>query len=399
MTQQLRAWWSHRQGLDGALAGASAAEVLARTGWARAVGGSGSYLTLFARAGLSRAAIDAAAAGGRVRELPSARGCTYVLPAADFAVGLTVGTGAPAGELAAAVTHLGVTENEIDELCAALVQVLDAAPDPLGPAALKKELGAAVRSLGEAGKKRGTSTTLPLALGLLQARGQIFKIAVNGRFDEQRFGYRRWSPSPLAAPLDADSALATLAERYFTWAAPASLKHFRWFAGCTAAAAKQAVAGLELVPIGVGDLLLPAVLRSEFEAFTAPREPQYALVSWIDGIHLLHRELTRLLDPSDAARPEPASGSAEKRGGRTLGDLADPPCQIIVDRGRIVGLWEYDPGLERIVHQLFIPADDAVLAAVARTEEFIREQLGDARGMSLDSPAARAPRIAALAGQ
>lgn len=80
MTEQLRAWWSHRQGLDGALAGASAAEVLARTGWARAVGGSGSYLTLFARSGLSREAADAAAAAGEIRELPSARGCTYVLP-------------------------------------------------------------------------------------------------------------------------------------------------------------------------------------------------------------------------------------------------------------------------------------------------------------------------------
>lgn len=391
MTEQLRAWWSHRQGLDGSLAGASAAEVLARTGWARAVGGSGSYLTLFARSGLSREAADAAAAAGEIRELPSARGCTYVLPQVDFAVGLAVGAGAPAGELAAAITHLGVTEAEIDQLCAAVVAVLDTAPEPLGPAPLKKALGAGVRSLGEAGKKRGTSSTLPLALGLLQARGEIVKVAVNGRFDEQRFGYRRWTPSPLATPLDPGRALALLAERYFTWAAPASMKHFRWFTGCTAAAAKEAVAPLALVPIGTGDLLLPAALEAEFRAFTAPREPQYALVSWIDGIHLLHRDLTRLLDPPDAARPAPAAS-------RALGELADPPSQLVVDRGRIVGLWEYDPAGERIVHQLFVPADDAALAAIARTEEFVREQLGDARGMSLDSPAARAPRLAALSG-
>lgn len=47
---RLRAWWAHRQGLDGSLRGASPAEALARTGWARSVGGSGPYLGLFARA-------------------------------------------------------------------------------------------------------------------------------------------------------------------------------------------------------------------------------------------------------------------------------------------------------------------------------------------------------------
>jgi len=50
----LQAWWSHRQGLDGSLAGKSSAEVLERTGWARSVGGVGPYLTLFARNGASR---------------------------------------------------------------------------------------------------------------------------------------------------------------------------------------------------------------------------------------------------------------------------------------------------------------------------------------------------------
>jgi hypothetical protein len=37
---RLRAWWWHRQGLDGGLDGAKPAEVLARGGWARSVGGA-----------------------------------------------------------------------------------------------------------------------------------------------------------------------------------------------------------------------------------------------------------------------------------------------------------------------------------------------------------------------
>src|SRR5580704_4933081 len=77
----LRAFRSMRQGLDGSLAGRSPAEVLERTGWVRSVGGASPYLALFARAGTLREAADAALAAVAIHELPSARGCTYVVPA------------------------------------------------------------------------------------------------------------------------------------------------------------------------------------------------------------------------------------------------------------------------------------------------------------------------------
>ena len=76
---KLRAWWSHRQGLDGALEGATPKEVLERAGWARSVAGVGPYLTLFARAGTSREEADRAVKDLQIHELPSARGCTYVV--------------------------------------------------------------------------------------------------------------------------------------------------------------------------------------------------------------------------------------------------------------------------------------------------------------------------------
>src|SRR5258705_2576174 len=79
---KLQAWWAHRQGLDGSLAGADAGGVLERTGWARSVGGVGPYLTLFSRARISRKAAEKAASDTRIHELPSARGCTYVVPEA-----------------------------------------------------------------------------------------------------------------------------------------------------------------------------------------------------------------------------------------------------------------------------------------------------------------------------
>lgn len=354
----------------------------------RSVGGSAPYLGMFARAGLRRAEVDAAVADLAIHELPSARGCTYVLPAADFALGLAVGGGAPTGELAAAEKHLGVTAAEVDKLGAAVVDALS--DGPLDPAAIKDAVGELARSLGDAGRKRGVSNTLPLALGLLQAQGEIRRMPVNGRLDQQRYRYARWShPSTV----DGDAG-AELAVRYFRWAAPASLKHFRWFSGFTAAAAKKAIAGLDLVPLQ-DDLLLPADLLQDYQDFVEPSAPQYALVAGIDGIHLLHRDIGRLLDPVDADRQAPG-----EKPGRTLGALADPPCHLIVDRGRIVGLWEFDPDSGSIAYEAFVPVDDELRAAIARTEAYAREDLGDVRSFSLDSPKSRAPRIVALrAGQ
>lgn len=390
-TDKLRAWWASRQGLDGSLEGASAADVLERSGWMRSVGGSAPYLGLFARARLDRETVDEDVARLAVHELPSARGCTYVLPAADFELGLTVGAGASAGELAAAEKYLGVTQTEIEQLCVVLADLLEASAEPLSPAAIKDATGAGVRNLGEAGRKRGTTTTLPLALGLLQVRGDIRRVPVNGRLDQQRYGYVRWTPSPRGGLSDMDTAQTELARRYFSWAAPASLKHFRWFSGFTAAAAKKAVESLELVPLDGSDLLLPKDLADEFAAFTAPSEPSYALLAGIDGIHLLHREMSRLLDDADVERPVPGS-----RTGETLGGQADPPSHLIVDRGRFAGLWEFDTETNKIVYQVFGETDAALRKVVAETEEFVRDRLGDARSFSLDSPKSRASRVADL---
>src|SRR5215813_2013717 len=125
----LRAWWAHRQGLDGSLQGTSAASVLEQTGWARSVGGAGPYLTLFARAGLSRETVDAAVASLTIHELPAARGCTYVVPASDFALALRVGQGfGDEAQIATAKKYCGVTDTEIDQLCQAVLAALDAEP-------------------------------------------------------------------------------------------------------------------------------------------------------------------------------------------------------------------------------------------------------------------------------
>lgn len=134
---KILSWWRRRQGFDGALTGKSAPEVLRRAGWARSVGSSNPYLTLFSRAGLDRENVDAAVARLEIHELPSARGCTYALPASDFALGLTVGQGF-GGEMKVA-EKLGVTLKEIDRLCDSIVTALE--NGPLDPDGLREATG------------------------------------------------------------------------------------------------------------------------------------------------------------------------------------------------------------------------------------------------------------------
>jgi hypothetical protein len=376
---KLRAWWSHKQGLDGSLTTDDPAEVLARTGWARSVGGVNPYLQLFSRAGIGRAQADQAVADLAIHELPSARGCTYVLPAADFGIGLKVGEGAALAEVAVC-ERLGVPRSEIDKVGEAVLGALEDAGEPLDPRQLKEVLGDVVRSLGEAGKKKGVSTTLPVALGVLQGAGEIRRVPLSGRLDQQRYSYVRWSPPP-APPLD--EARTELARRYWTWTGGASLKHFRWFSAFTAKDAKAAIEPLGLVPLQDDLLALPEDAAA-FADFEPPSRPAYSLVGWIDGITLLRRDLPSVLEDADT--------ELVKR----VGGISDLPAQGIVDRGRVVGLWEYDKTAEQIAWGSFVPADDALRDAVARTEAFVRDQLGDARGGSLDNPDKRGPRLEAV---
>ena len=392
-TPKLRAWWFHRQGLDGSFRNAKPAEVLEQAGWARSVGGAGPYLTLFARARTTRNTADAAAAKLEIHELPSARGCTYVLPARDFSLGLKVGEEAALAPMKVAA-KLGVTEREIVKLEEAILGALDKG-DAMDPDAIREATGNASRNLGEEGKKKGVTTTLPLALGRLQARGEIRRVPMNGRLDQQRYKYTSWKPSPLAKyNLSSDEAYIELARRYFRWVGPATLSEFQWFSSLGVKAAKEAVAPLKLAAAeGTDDRLLLPEDVAAWEEFEAPEEPCYTLVSSLDSIAAARRDLPSLVDGKDESR-RVLVDTTEK----PVGGLSDLPSHAILDRGRVIGLWEYDVDASRIAWGTFGAKKTRQLAAVIEeTEAFVRDQLGDARSFSLDSPKSRVKRIRAVA--
>ena len=387
---KLRAWWFHRQGLDGSMLGSTPLELLARAGWARSVAGAGPYLALFARAGLSREAVDNAVARLEIQELPSARGCTYILPAPDFGLGLRVGEEFSSGEMALA-RKLGVTDAEVAKLCSAVLDALRSGP--LSPEEIRDATDSASRSLGPEGAKKGLNTTLPLALGGLQVSGKIRRIPTNGRLDQQRYRYALWEPSPMANfRLSVAESYTELARRYFRWIGPAILSEFQWFSGLGVKAAKAAVEPLDLVPVEAGSgRLMFEEDRELFAKFKTPSKPAYSLVYSMDSMFLLRRNLSALLT-YEASKQK----VYRDKGVNELGSLSDLNSNAILDRGAIVGLWEYDPANSSIAWLSFAAPDKAMCECVCRTETYIRDQLGDARSFSLDSPKSRMPRIEAI---
>lgn len=376
---RLRAWRWHRQGLDGSLEGQAPGAILERTGWARSVGGCCPYLTLLARGGHRREAVDAAVSRLEIHELPSARGCTYVLPARHFGLGLALSSVSSESELKVA-RKLGVTAAEIETLADAVQSALQAGA--MAPDELRVAVGGAARSLGPEGTKKGISTTLPLALGMLQSDGRIRRISMNGRFDHQRFKYSLWSPPPIPPPADAQAKLAAL---YFDWTGPATLAEFQWFSGLGVKVAKDAVAALGLVDVG-DKLLLPAQMLEDYRNYSTPSKPHFNLVAGLDAIALLRRDAPSLI-PAEYSKLEFFTGKRMAAGGT----LADFPSNAILDRGSLVGLWEYDPAAAEVVYWCFGGRTKPMAEAVKKMEEYIREDLGDARSFSLDSPQSRAP--------
>jgi len=235
----------------------------------------------------------------------------------DFALGLRVGAEFSSAEMVVA-RKLGVTDVEISKLCSAIVDALR--KGPMSPDEIRDATGKASRSLGPEGAKKGITTTVPLALGHLQSSGNIRRVPVNGRLDQQRYRYALWKPSPLEKfRLSVPESYVELARRYFRWICPATLAEFQWFSGLGVKAAKAAVEPLGLVPVeNESERLMFADDRERFASFNVPSKPAYALVSSMDSLFLLRRNLSGLLS-TEAAKGEGVRQQGSVRIGQPVG--------------------------------------------------------------------------------
>jgi hypothetical protein len=385
--EKIRAYLAHRQGLL-EFSNKSNREVLKNIGWVRSVGGHNAYLTLFSRNQSSKGDTEKDAKNHEIYEFASARGCTYFLPKDDYQVGIKAGQGFnDATAMRTAKTKLGFSDEDLDQLKLGILSALKAAP--LDTNGIKKELGDLIINFGEAGKKIGQTTSLSLGLLSLQAEAKIRRVPKDWALEAQSYHYELFDDAPIVDDsYSKDQAYADLAERYWNWIGLANMSHFQWFSGLGVGAAKKAVEGLTLMPVEGSDLLILADNADEFRNFEVPKEPVYRLVMALDSLFLLRREVESLFDQDDIDRHH-----SKSKAGTGLFASNDLKNHAIVDRGRIVGLWEYEVPTKSLVTKCFVPMNEALKKEISRTEEFIRAHLGDCRSFSLDSPKSRQETI------
>jgi hypothetical protein len=397
-----RAHWHARAGLAEPEAG-SLDEVLARTGWLRTLGGIEAYLAVRARVpGARRVDVDAAIEGVRVQVVPAVRGCIYVVPRAHVALALRVAEEQQAKRSAREMAVVGVKDTELEAVGKTVLAALGAGP--LATDALRRALPeGTVRSFGEAGKKIGLSSTLPLALRKLEFSGRVERLPEGARLDTERYLWRVAAKSPFAGARVPDHPVerhARLAELFFRHGGPATARDFASWTALSERDALAAMARAPLAPVAVDGYAEDAwALEEDLATLAKPARPsdRFALLGFEDAFLVHHGGPAPLVSASEHGRKVASWGSARPT---TLGAARHLHLRPVLDGDRLGGFWELDPGAGAIVLFTFeelSPKRRRLLEArAADVASFIASELGHARSVSLDTTEAVAKRAAEI---
>ncbi len=370
---EFRYSWFCRQGLDSNAAKLSISDSLVQFGWQRGVGGSTPYIGLFSRGKHSRTEIDKEIHKLNICELPSARGCTYVLPAQDFALGLAHAKKALRANRRI-TEKLGMTDTQIENQKLAVCNAVREAE--LNPADLKKVLGDLVLKFGDEGKKRGMTTSLPTVLGELQAEGKIRRISENGRLDQERYRYTKWFEDGITFSGDPDFALI---RTHLNWAGITRIEDVCWFTGLSQTKVKSVLNEDNWVEIS------PGFFSAQSQIIEVPKKPEISFIGAIDPFFNIRRNLDLIVEPEDLLHPALKGQKLEG----SLGLIH----QAILDRGRLIGFWEFDSENCEIIVCHWSTDSDQVESKRNELEEYVLKELQVVKTHSLDSTKSQAKRI------
>lgn len=383
--EQARRCWMAAQGLGAKQSrGQALGEVVARTGWLRALGGAAPYLALSARAGARVADVHAAIEKGELRVVPAVRGCMYIVPADDVPLAMAVAQQLSAKRNARDQEKAGIEAGELEALGEKVLAAL--AQGPQSTAGLRKVLPeGAVRSLGALGKKVGLSSTLPPALRQLEFAGKIRRNPEGNRVDHERYEWVVATESLAAV----DDVAEQLCRRYLRWAGPGTLEGFVAWSGLGKRDAKAALgalqAGGEIEAVDVEQV-------GEAWVFTdAQRESAATAECWLG---VLDNLLALPVTPRAFAKAEHHGipmGIFSSKKVATIGDTKQPFERVVLRDGRLVGFFAYDPDGD-VVGRGFAGetvGDDAERQRV----QGIFEALGHGRTMILDKEAKLRERL------
>lgn len=387
---QARALWWHKQGLAGTTKG-SVASVVGGTGWLRTLGGTDAYLAARARKPkMKRADLDAALASGALRVVPAARGCIYVVPdrvVADL-MALNVGPWRTATEkdLAKAKSSMAV----VDKLAKAVLAALTA---PMTTDALRKALPAgSIPSFGEAGKKAGLSSPLPLALRLLEFTGKIERTL--GRLDSEKY---LWRKAAWTVPAASANPLARVIDAFLDFSGPATLAQIVEWSGRAQRDLKPVLEEIGAIAIEIAGIGPAWGKPGDLKARSAPSG--IALLGFEDN-YVNNHGLGLVADPKLHAIEVDIWGSGKPE---AVGKARHVLSRTIVRDGLVIGFWEVDPGAKGGVWSTFDKPPKALAKqldeVVADAAAFLLDDVGNAITFSLDTMELvqeRAKRVSSL---
>jgi hypothetical protein len=395
---QARASWWQKQALSGA-AKSPLATVLGASGWLRTLGGADVYLAARARRpGMARAELDAAVTAGDLRVHPAVRGCIYLVPSSAVPDLLALNAEAWRAQTEKDLGKIGKTMAVVEALAPAVLATLT---QPMTPDAIRKAFQGDIPSFGDAGKKVGLSSPLPLALRLLEFAGQIERSLDGGKLDSERYLWRKTAGKLGAAAKDHAQRVANVVEAFLGFAEPATLAQLSAWSGHPQRDLKVAIGKLDVACIQV-ECLGEAYVRSADLKAKLPAPRGTALVAFEDN-YLVNHGLAAVTDPRHHAIEADIWGSG--KGPEALGKASHVLSRSILIDGLIAGFWEVDPRTGGAVWHTFDPAPKPLARELdertAETARFLIEQIGHAKVFSLDTMddvQVRADRIARLAG-
>ena len=351
---------------------------------------------------MTRAELDASVERGDLRVIPAVRGCIYLVPA-RFVGDLLALNAEPwrkqvDKDLAKANAKFDVVEKTATAVLSVLAQ-------PMTTDAIRKAIPKGeIPSFGEAGKKAGLSSPLPIALRLLELDGRIERTLEGGRLDSDRYFWRtaQWKTPPAAKGEAAQ--LKNVIGAFLDFAGPSTLEHIAAWSGRSQRDLKPILEALNAEPVtieGVGDAFAqPGDIDCAHEA---PLPLGMRLLAFEDNYLVNHGGLAVVSDPKHHGITVDIWGQNKPE---KIGEANHVLSRTIVVDGLVTGFWEVDPKAERGVWMTFDPQKkpvaDEIEAAVQDMAAFLLDDVQNACVFSLDSVEGvqdRANRIAKLAGK
>jgi len=380
---QARAAWWQRQALAGSSKG-SIAQVLGTSGWLRTLGGADVYLAARARRpGMTkRSELDNAVATGELRVMPAARGCIYLVPgtiAADL-IAFNADDWRKSAE-----KDLGKIGKKLADVEKMTAPVLAALTEPLTTDGIRKALPAgSIPSFGEAGKKVGLSSPLPLVLRLLEFSGRIERTLEGGKLDTDRYLWRKTAGKAAASK----NSVAAVVDAFLAFAGPVTVAQIAKWSGLAQRDVKPVLVdalGAKPVAIeGIGE----AYLREADLAATrkAPAPKGTALLAFEDNYLVNHGGLAAVSDPRHHSIKVAIFGGEKPE---TVGEADHVLSRTIVVDGLMAGFWEVDPQRKGAVWHTFDaapkPLANQLDELTASAASFLLDEIGHAKVFTLDT--------------